>query len=53
MTSLYSQMLQYMINRSLDAEMEAHLGYGRNDKAELGVKRTNTRKAREPQGRAE
>lgn len=25
--SLYSQLLQHMINRSLDAEMDAHLGY--------------------------
>lgn len=28
-TKLYAQMLQHMINRSLEAEMDAHLGYGR------------------------
>ena len=27
MEKLYSQMLQHMINRSLEAEMEAHLGH--------------------------
>lgn len=27
METLYSQMLQHMINRSLEAEMEAHLGH--------------------------
>src|SRR5271157_1141642 len=27
--SLYSQMLQHMINRSLEAEMDVHLGYER------------------------
>ena len=32
--SLYSQLLQRMINRSLDAEMDAHLGYDRHDKGE-------------------
>ena len=33
---LYSQMLQRLINRSLEAEMDAHLGYEKNDKAEGG-----------------
>ena len=38
---LYSQMLQRMINRSLDSEMTAHLGYGAG---ESGLaKRANTR----------
>ncbi|MBB4131779.1 hypothetical protein GGR61_003069 [Xanthomonas arboricola] len=27
MGSLYSQMLQHIINRSLEAEMQTHLGY--------------------------
>jgi putative transposase len=31
--SLYSQMLQQMINRSLEAEMQAHLGYERHEAA--------------------
>lgn len=39
--SLYSQLLQRLINRSLDAEMTAHLGYGTNDAG--SEKRTNTR----------
>ncbi len=43
LSKLYSQMLQHMINRSLDAEMQAHLGYDRHDKAEAGAKRANTR----------
>lgn len=33
MASLYSQMLQHMINRSLEAEMQSHLGYERNETA--------------------
>ena len=38
---LYSQLLQRLINRSLDAEMTAHLGY---ESGEAGAgKRTNTR----------
>jgi transposase-like protein len=40
--SLYSQLLQRMINRSLEAELESHLGYERNDKAE-GGRRLNSR----------
>ena len=31
---LYSQMLQQMINRSLDAEMDAHLNEGRRSHAQ-------------------
>jgi putative transposase len=30
---LYSQMLQHMINRTLEAEMQAHLGHARHGKA--------------------
>lgn len=37
MESLYSQMLQHMINRSLDAEMQAHLGYERHETAAEGA----------------
>ena len=33
MEKLYSQMLQHMINRSLEAEMEAHLGHERHQKS--------------------
>ena len=33
MASLYSQMLQHMINRSLEAEMQTHLGYAQNEPA--------------------
>lgn len=33
MEKLYSQMLQHMINRSLEAEMKAHLGHERNGKS--------------------
>ncbi|MDH2435972.1 IS256 family transposase [Pokkaliibacter sp. MBI-7] len=42
-SKLYAQMLQHMINRSLQAEMDDHLGYDRHDKAEPGAKRGNTR----------
>lgn len=35
--SLYSQMLQHMINRTLEAEMQAHLGYERHDPAADGA----------------
>lgn len=35
---IYSQMLQHMINRSLEAEMTAHLGYERHAKGEGGVR---------------
>lgn len=35
--SLYSQMLQHTINRSLEAEMQAHLGYERHDPAAEGA----------------
>ena len=40
--ALYSQLLQRVINRSLDAEMEAHLGYARHAKQDTG-RRANGR----------
>lgn len=41
--SLYSQMLQHMINCSLGAEMQAHLGYEQHESAndEAGGNRRN------------
>lgn len=33
MEKLYSQMLQHMINRSLEAEMQSHLGHERHQKS--------------------
>lgn len=36
MESLYSQMLQHMINRSLEAEMQAHLGHQRHGRSVAG-----------------
>jgi transposase-like protein len=39
---LYSQLLQRLINRSLEAEMTAHLGYGPGENAGA-EKRSNTR----------
>lgn len=44
--TLYSQMLQRMINRSLEAEMDAHLGYGKHEKG-AGV-RPNRRNGKTP-----
>jgi transposase-like protein len=40
--TLYSQLLQRLINRGLDAELDAHLGFEKHDKSEAG-KRVNTR----------
>ncbi|WP_415209089.1 IS256 family transposase [Rudaea sp.] len=40
--ALYAQMLQRVINRSLSAELDAHVGYARHDKAPSG-RRTNSR----------
>ena len=40
--SLYTQMLQRVIDRGLNAELDAHLGYTRHDKGADGA-RTNTR----------
>ena len=39
---LYSQLLQRMINRSLEAEMTAHLGYAAHEKT-AGKRRSNSR----------
>ena len=41
--SLHSQMLQRMINRGLEAEMEAHIGYVKHDKIAPGETRGNSR----------
>lgn len=41
---LYSQMLQHMINRSLEAEMQAHLGHGRHRKADGNPRNGKSRK---------
>ncbi|QSA97071.1 transposase [Methylococcus sp. EFPC2] len=41
--ALYSQLLHRLINRSLDAEMDAHLGYEGHAKNEPGQRRGNTR----------
>lgn len=40
--ALYQQMLQRVIDRSLNAELDAHLGYERHEKSTDGV-RANTR----------
>ena len=40
--SLYTQMLQRVIDRGLNVELDAHLGYTRHDKGADGA-RTNTR----------
>lgn len=40
--ALYSQLLQRVINRSLNAEMDAHLGYDKHDKTTEG-RRANSR----------
>lgn len=40
---LHSQMLQRMINRSLEAEMDAHLGYDKHQKTQAGEARSNSR----------
>lgn len=45
--SLYSQLLQRMINRSLEAEMDAHLGYGKHDKNTTSDARSNTRNGKQ------
>lgn len=41
---LYSQMLQHMINRSLEAEMQAHLGHERHQKASGNPRNGKSRK---------
>lgn len=45
--SLYTQMLQRVIDRSLSAELDAHLGYGRHGKSADGA-RANTRNGTTP-----
>lgn len=42
-SALHGQMLQRMINRSLEAEMESHLGYGKHEKLPGGESRANKR----------
>lgn len=44
METLYSQMLQHMINRSLEAEMQAHLGHERHGTAGGNPRNGKTRK---------
>src|SRR5262245_11887459 len=44
MESLYSQMLQHMINRSLEAEMQVHLGHERNGESSGNPRNGKTRK---------
>lgn len=41
---LYSQMLQHMINRSLEAEMQAHLGHDRHGRSGGNVRNGKSRK---------
>jgi transposase-like protein len=41
---LYSQMLQHMINRSLEAEMQAHLGHERHGASSGNPRNGKTRK---------
>lgn len=41
---LYSQMLQHMINRSLEAEMQAHLGHERHGRSNGNVRNGKSRK---------
>jgi len=41
---LYSQMLQHMINRSLEAEMQVHLGHERHGRSSGNVRNGKSRK---------
>lgn len=41
---LYSQMLQHMINRTLEAEMQAHLGHERHRRSSGNVRNGKSRK---------
>ena len=43
---LYSQMLQHMINRSLEAEMQAHVGHARHGKAGGNPRNGKSRQAK-------
>ena len=45
MEKMYSQMLQHMINRSLEAEMQAHLGHERHQKSGGNPRNGKSRKA--------
>jgi transposase-like protein len=42
--TLYAQMLQHMINRSLEAEMQGHLGHERNGRSAGNVRNGKSRK---------
>lgn len=42
--SLYGQMLQHMVNRALEAEMQAHLGHDRHSKSAGNVRNGKARK---------
>ncbi|HEA0498618.1 TPA: IS256 family transposase [Escherichia coli] len=44
--SLYSQLLQRMINRGLEAEMDAHLGYGHGERSEASNSRNGKSRKR-------
>ena len=44
METLYSQMLQHMINRSLEAEMQVHLGHERHQKSRGNPRNGKSRK---------
>ena len=44
METLYSQMLQHMINRSLEAELQAHLGHERHGKTNGNPRNGKSRK---------
>ena len=41
---LYSQMLQHMINRALEGEMQAHLGHERHGRSSGNVRNGKSRK---------
>lgn len=44
MERLYSQMLQHMINRSLAAEMQAHVGHAPHERSACNVRNGKSRK---------
>jgi putative transposase len=44
MEKLYSQMLQHMINRALEGEMQAHLGHERHERSGGNVRNGKSRK---------
>ncbi len=51
MEALYSQILQHMINRSLEAQMQAHLGHERHGKASGHPRNGSSRKTVQSTGR--